>query len=565
MRMNRNCVLIQIFLCIFSLNLLIVASSDEDKDLLVSTDRGSVKGHQLESGIREFLGIPYASPPIGDLRFANTEDVTPWETVYEANFIAPGCAQHCKLPPGNCPATYNEDCLYLNIWTPPSSGSDSNELLPVMVWLHGGAFEQGSGNSGLYLGDKLAAQNIIVVTLNYRLGIFATLATHSQEGNYAMQDQRKAMEFVSRNIQKFGGDPQKITLAGQSAGAMSVGGHLLSQKSEGLFQAAIMESNPLSLPFNDRTTVSDKMVKYVQKSTKCSDKKDDDVFLQCLRNMTTEEILSTQDSVKKHYNIKNVFDNFLHFAPLVDPEGNDLKIQPLKGLQNNAYRKMPIITGSNLEDGFLFVMEIFPKPLKKLEYDLALETVFGYGKGKKIKKKYPASSAASEDDLRPLIGQIATDVLFHCSIRNASIASLEAQNQQQSSTIDLYNYVFSHVPSFNPWGDNFKYCDGHVCHGIELPFVFDNYALDDLVYNPTQEELELTKIMLTSWTSFIKSYNPNLETISQLNWPTINVEQLNQDGSNFATRSFDVPDQEKILLNYRTEYCDFWDGLGYTY
>ena len=147
-----------------------------------------------------------------------------------------GCPQICNLPPGNCPSYgISEDCLYLSIFSPTFPSQDKDGY-PVMIWIHGGAFTQGLGNCALYNGSTFAQKDVISVVINYRLGALGFMASPSMEGNYGIADQRAAMRWVVDNIAGFGGNPQAITLAGQSAGAMSLSVHLVSSKSKGLFQ-----------------------------------------------------------------------------------------------------------------------------------------------------------------------------------------------------------------------------------------------------------------------------------------------------------------------------------------
>lgn len=169
-----------------------------------------------------------------------------------AAFNAPGCQQVCNLPPGNCPEYgISEDCLYLSVWAPTEPSSDPAGY-PVYFWIHGGAFEQGLGNCALYNGTTFATNNVVSVAINYRLGALGFLASESMEGNYGLWDQQLALKWTIDNIAGFGGNPKRVTIGGQSAGAMSVGAHLTAKGSVGMFQQAVMESNPLALPFHTR-------------------------------------------------------------------------------------------------------------------------------------------------------------------------------------------------------------------------------------------------------------------------------------------------------------------------
>ena len=214
---------------------------------IVKTDAGSVSGIN-QNGLQVFLGIPFAAPPTGDLRWRPPAPVQPWNGVKETKEYSPSCPE--PLSPGS-PVNMSEDCLYLNVWTPAQS---ADEKLPVMVFFYGGAFGQVApfGTMAVYNGTTLAEKGVIVVTTNYRLGALGFLAhpqldnesPHNSSGNYGLLDQQAALQWVQRNIGAFGGDPSRVTIFGQSAGGESVLIHLVSPQSKGLYQQAIVESGP---------------------------------------------------------------------------------------------------------------------------------------------------------------------------------------------------------------------------------------------------------------------------------------------------------------------------------
>src|SRR6185295_16381341 len=213
----------------------------------VSIDAGTLAGRvDSASGALVFLGIPYAAPPVGDLRWRPPRPASSWNGVRPADKLGFNCVQH--QPYGDILADVagkSEDCLYLNVWTQSTSGSR-----PVMVWIHGGGFFAGFGGEERHNGGPLARKGAVVVTLNYRLGPFGFMAhpaltaespDHSS-GNYALLDQIAALQWVRRNIARFGGDPSRVTIFGESAGGMSVGSLIASPLAKGLFARAILES-----------------------------------------------------------------------------------------------------------------------------------------------------------------------------------------------------------------------------------------------------------------------------------------------------------------------------------
>lgn len=223
-------------------NPLIFASRSET----IRIDGGLVQGLR-QNGISVYRGLPFAAPPVGDLRWRAPEAILPWDGVRDASAFGPVCMQSGETVPGLGTEPMSENCLYLNVWT-PANGAE--ERLPVMVWLYGGGRHVGSGSARLYWSDRLARKNVVVVTLNYRLGAFGMMAhpelsaeaPYGASGNYLLLDQIAALRWVQGNIAEFGGNPGNVTLFGQSAGATSVSQLLVSPLARGLFHRAIGQS-----------------------------------------------------------------------------------------------------------------------------------------------------------------------------------------------------------------------------------------------------------------------------------------------------------------------------------
>ena len=232
---------------------------------LVHTDSGSLSGVQQQGTVAAFLGIPFAAPPVGPDRWRAPRPVRPWQGTREASHFGANCYQ-ALTPEGFGPWKHefvvqgevSEDCLFVNVWTPKS---DTQARLPVLVWIHGGGFTQGSGSVAVYDGASLAGDGIVVVNFNYRMGVFGFLAhpeltreagKDSPPGNYGLQDMIAALRWVQNNIAAFGGDPNQVTLAGQSAGAMAIHDLLVSPLATGLFQRALIQSG---LPNSRRAPV----------------------------------------------------------------------------------------------------------------------------------------------------------------------------------------------------------------------------------------------------------------------------------------------------------------------
>jgi para-nitrobenzyl esterase len=218
----------------------------------VLTESGALSGLR-EHGLTVYKGVPFAAAPLGDLRWRAPEPVASWVGTRLANAFAPACMQEGVSMPGETPPTISEDCLYLNIWAPARK---TREKLPVIVWIYGGGYRNGSASMPLYWGDRLARKGVIVVTVAYRLGPLGFLAlpeltresATGSSGNYGLRDQIAALQWIHRNIAKFGGDPELITIAGQSSGSISVSILMASPIAKGLFQRAIGESGGLFEP-----------------------------------------------------------------------------------------------------------------------------------------------------------------------------------------------------------------------------------------------------------------------------------------------------------------------------
>lgn len=520
----------------------------KESDLIVQTTQGLIKGHINEVGIREWKGIPYAQPPVGSLRWeypVAPEPVTDG-SIFEANVNVQGCSQTCKLPPGNCPEWgTGEDCLYMSIFAPAEPSTDP-EGYPVLFWMHGGAFEQGLGNCALYNGSTFAQQGVISVVINYRLGVFGFMASKSMKGNYGLMDQRMALQWTNDNIAGFGGNAKKITIAGQSAGAMSVGSHLISPGSKGLFSASIMESNPLALPFHTRETAgnnADSVFEYVGCAA-------DDV--ECMRGISVDALLEAQGSAIK-LDFDTLLLNFLPWAPMVEADG-EIPDQPLYALARGEFNSQPVMSGSMYDEGQLFVYELFTKPLSNAEYKVIIGGVFGKH-SREILDMYPMSLVQDSTDARQVLNVLATDLLFYCPVRNITRGYQSVKGVDAAPT---YVYRFPHVMSFDCWGPDYQFCVGWSCHGSELPFVFNVFTDGVSVsYDPTEDERTLTTDLGNAWTNFISSGNPNTGLALPVAYPqyvtsTDKLIVLEEPGS---------VQQDHV----REDFCAMWDRLGYFY
>ena len=390
-----------------------------------------------------FRSIPFASPPINELRWAEPQYIPSWgNNTVHATMDPPGCPQICQLPPKTCPTRTSEDCLYLNIYTPLNITSSSPKL-PVLIFLHGGNFKQGYSGGLLYNGtDLVNYTNTILVSINYRLGVLGQLWSieAGMSGNYGFLDQRIAMLWVYNNIEYFGGDNTQITLFGQSAGnpsshytfciflsskllkiiyytqmnhkgAVSVALHLTqtSEQDSKLFQYALMESEPLGTPMRDTTTWG-LLPKLFFDKVGCSYDvfvtKDPQELWKCLRNRTVSQILSAQAECEEALKVEldHEMDLFMPWTPTV---GTDLFTQqPIRSFQNGDIRDIPFMIGTVMNEGKLFIYEAFPNGIARDQVMEIFAVLIGPENAIKVREHYPFPSNTT--DYRDYVSRVAT-------------------------------------------------------------------------------------------------------------------------------------------------------------
>jgi carboxylesterase type B len=516
---------------------------------IVTTPYGKVSG-TVDQGVYAFRGIPFAAPPVGSLRFQKTAEVSAWSGVINGSTFAPGCVAVCSdtafpVPGLMCTPTTSEDCLYLNVYTP---NLESTANLPVLIFIHGGNYIGGSGGVPLYDGGDLArTQNIVVVTINYRLGVFGALYTGTVKGNFHLTDQRESMKFVQKVISNFGGNPNKVTISGQSAGAFSVATHLASPKSWPYFQGAVIFSDPFALLAETperAITVGEKLLTNLN----CSENGGQSE-LQCLQSFSAEELLWQQVNGSVNFNaITNGFLSvMMPWVPVVD--GDELPYHPLVALTTDRFNKVPVMFGTVANESVEFIYDIERAPLNAFETDLLLSLVFGEQNMKAIVDLYGAPPASG--DCHHYIEIIATDYIFYCP--NRFVGS------QLTKTTPTYMYFFDQLASYSGWVYNksMPYCTDAICHADDLPFYFNpfNAPLPPGLHppQPTAEELVLTATMQKALANFVAGGNPN--PLPNVEWPRFN-------GSVNALMNYSTP-ATSILTGYRDVYCNFWDSIGY--
>ena len=486
-----SCVLV-ICLILIGFSFLAGCTRKEPDAGIVKTDNGYVSGIS-ENGLRMYRGIPYAAPPTGDLRWRPPVPVQPWDGTKNATEFSAICPQPSTSNP--TVGGMSEDCLYLNVWTPAKSADDK---LPVMVFIHGGAFAEGAGSLPLYNGTALAEKGVVVVTINYRLGAlgFLThplLANESPDnisGNYGILDQIAAMKWVQRNIGNFGGDPSRVTIFGQSAGASSILVHLVSPQSRGLYQQARVESGPLWTNgtilniFAPKTEAE----RYGEEYAKSLGYTGPEAIRQ-MRWVSSEELVNaTPWPSSTFWRIHT-----LGFKPTID--GWLVPDSPDTLFLLHRENPVPLIIGNNANDGITLTANAH---MSVPEYKIFIQNRFGKDAGA-VLAKYPASST---DEVQLQLSHIMTDYDFTRAAKFAA-GSLADTNQR------TYLYRFSYDLPGQPLG---------AFHSSELFMVF---RPPGTFTDPMSSSVSDT--MMGLWVRFAKTGDPNGGM--NVTWPQYSREQ----------------------------------------
>lgn len=515
------------------------------------------------------MAVPYAMSPQNSSRWKPPAAAVSWSPyVLQALYDPPGCLQICgptEMPPHVCPPRISEDCLFLNVWTPRLS--EISEPLPVMLFIHGGAFKTGyaGGIDGGIVYDATVLTNrtrAIVVAINYRLGSLGFLYAGGStgiQGNVGLMDQEMAMAWVQANIAAFGGDPSRVMLFGQSAGAMSIASHLSRPASAGLYSAAVMESDPLGLPFRTPSAGLDLANVFAQ-AANCSNGSSTANWTAveaCLMALDADGLMAAQAAATSSVlaSLSRLVDIFVPWTPVWNT--SYLPQAPLAAFQSGQINDVPLVMGTVANEGNLFIYFASNKSMPDLEYFTFLEVMVGLTKGLELQGQYPVPSPAPTD-LRPHLSDIATDLLFVCPNRNAT-ASLAAAPGRKSPT---WLYTYRHVQSFNPaiWGTGYPFveCWDFVCHSAELISIFYPYY-PQYGTNYTAEETVLSQTTQGYWANLAANGAPGTgSAVSPLLWPPYN-------DSGRPTMMLQAA-ANAVLQDFNTANCDFIDQvIGYNF
>lgn len=475
---------------------------------------GAVEG-EVVGGTRRFLGIPFAAPPVGALRWRPPQPPTPWSGTLQTKQFSSACPQR---PSTLGTPSENEDCLYLNVWTPDPAPS---EPLPVMVWFHGGGNEFGStgdeiplGLGGLIFDGQILTErhDVVVVTTNYRLGrlgFFAHAALAAEDpdypyaGNQGLLDQRQALEWVKSNIVPFGGDPDRVTIFGESAGSADVCLHMVSPGSRGLFHRAISESGGCTTR-QDTAAEGAATAARMAEAVGCAGAADE---LACLRSVSVASLL----------------DSGVPFGVTVD--GGFLTQQPRDAFAAGDFADVPYVIGANADEGTIFFLG-FPPVTTDAEYLDALRERYG-DRAEEIAALYPPEKYGTHQDA---LERVVGDAGLVCGTYDSALRAAEA-----GADVYLYNFGrWVQIPELVP-------LDLRALHGAEIAYVFGSPP------PPTADDAALADAIQGYWTRLARDGDPNGE--GAVVWPRY-------DRASDQRLNLDVP--ISVVSGFRSAECAYW-------
>ncbi|CAG9798643.1 unnamed protein product [Chironomus riparius] len=509
---------------LLKISIILLLISSVYTDVIVQTSSGILQGFRIHSGFTTsyfaFKGIPYAEPPKGNLRFRAPVPHKGWEGIRNAAEFGSKCPSNGLM---GLLSGGDEDCLFLNVYT-----NNVNASSPVMVWLYGGAFVLGDGGSFLYGPDDLIKEDIVIVTLNYRLAAFGFLSTGDKnaQGNYGLKDALLALKWVKKNIRNFGGDDTKITLAGESAGGVMTHHLMLSPQSEGLFHQSIMMSGNVFLPFSFQSNPM-KKTEALAKSLGLKYNSTEDL-MEKLRAVNFKDILKhTREIEDQDYPLGN---RPYDFVITIEPEDSvDERLiidNPEAVMLRGNFRSVPMMIGTTNKEGLISLPKTFidhtvlqdfnthPDYFVPLSYNLNSSNVAQIVEvANAMRDKYFQGQKLT-NNMKDQFAVYNTDSMFKFTTDRA----LKIFSQNPNTTI--YNYEFSYDGAYN-MVKLFLFVKGYegACHGDDLFYLFQP-GFPVLAW-PWNHASEVKKRMIRMWANFIKFGNPtpNLDDIVDIKWP----------------------------------------------
>ncbi|XP_057652545.1 juvenile hormone esterase-like isoform X1 [Diorhabda carinulata] len=514
-------VFLGILLCVYGEKILLQTPSG----LIMGTKEYGLHGTTFYA----FQQVPYAKPPIGNLRFADPEPAEKWKGILDATKSNKICyQQNNMLGLELLEEMETEDCLYLNVYTPKNPSNNSS--LPVLIYIHGGGFVSGSGNFDFFGPHYFMEHNIILVTPNYRLGPFGFLTTGDEiiPGNFGLKDQQLALKWVKNNIKYFGGNPQEVTLFGQSAGAASVTFHLLNKESASLFRAAIAQSGSMLTPWSfqrDHNEIAYKVGCGLDNNFKNTNTSQD--LLKILRSKPASDINRVAASFKESIENDQILQGFW-FTPTVEPAHPKAFIteKQFMALENGKLSKVPLMIGITSEE--LISKANDPYFLSKLQqYDNDLSML--------INKNMHIEDRLAKREAGETLRRIYTDGLLHdnpgLAVRLFSDISFNmpiiTHAKIQSKFSRVYFYQFSYSGLLGGIRPNIDGAD-RTGHSDDNHYLWTNFKKITLE-NYSEADVIASIRFRTLITNFVKYLNPTpqlSELFDNVIWPTVNFDDF---------------------------------------
>jgi len=488
-------------------------------------EQGKVAG-SVHGDVAAFLGIPYAAPPVGQLRWRAPQPAAAWKGERQANAYGANCEQ-IITPNGHGPWTWeysaqgkvSEDCLFVNVWTPAKSTKDK---LPVLFWIHGGGYFEGSSSAAIYDGENFARKGIIVVSLNYRLGALGFLAhpalsaesAHRVSGNYGVLDTIAALKWVKKNIAAFGGDPKRVTIYGQSAGAGMVVTLTFVPEAKGLFHGAIAQSGVGAVfPMQTMKQAEEKGVEFAKAKGAST--------LAQLRALPAEELLKMPEEAG------GSMLRVLRFMPIQD--GWLLPAQPAELTAKGRVNDTPFLTGQTANESSAMA----PKwgDLTPLECNAAFARMGGA-----MADKFKAAYLKPGENCNTGVAQLQTD-------RGLFSAHQWVASRLKAAKGPVYMYLYTHL---EPGSDAARY---GVFHSSDIAYVFG--TLGKTPERPfADEDRAISDKISNYWVNFVKTGNPNGPGLPE--WPAANPAKpmLMQTGDAFQARAPMSPERRALMEEY---------------
>ncbi|BFZ61778.1 hypothetical protein YB2330_002854 [Saitoella coloradoensis] len=498
------------------------------KGVINTSSAGPIYGITTSSG-KEYLGVTYAQPPVDDLRYAYPVAFPKFTAVFNASAYGASCPQYSGRET-------SEDCLTLNVFTP--SSTSSNSKLPVMVWIHGGSFLVGGSSDAAFDGSNLASEGVIVVTLNYRLGLLGFFDGLGTNGNMGTLDVQMALKWVQNNIAAFGGNADKVTVFGQSSGGHMIRALMSSSASEGLFDRAIIQSDPQNYGLQSRNVSADIIGAIASSYLDCSD-------IACMRNASIDDILNAQAAIQQQAPYLVAASTGVALAEPISPAiDGSVIIGDFSALAaaGNLPVNVDMIMGTVHDEANPTIEAQLPYPGVSSDY-FAQVAVAVMGQDRAIQVLYSGlyNPDDSSDGVREALAKLGTEFIWTCPTQANAVTLSSGRN--------VYLYEFEKGITYTPDNGSLSLCtSSDVCHEDDLYLTFGTYT------SATSSQKKLSAEVMDRWVAFAKTGNPNVNGYKTWS-PVKSAKKLN---------AYLLGDA-KVNQTLRATDCSFLQSVGFDY